>query len=218
MNPKKPCLLRNSGLLILLVILPMTQSFQECVWNNWSDWQQCSKSCGYGYQSRTRPRAYVEEDGERKRCDGKTKERRGCNKQNCDGSVPLSDGFIVSVNRCTASVIGDNWLLTAAHCFENEIHRNHVGSIKTESDYGDAILDLSKSQSRPYKAMKRKSLPVKYKWTRPMEYPQKGSRFIKEETYWRKVDKIIIHHKFINEARSWKGFDFALIKLSPEHG
>ena len=66
--------------------------------------------------------------------------------------------------------------------------------------------------------MKRKSLPVRYKWTRPMEYPQEGSRFIKEETYWRKVDKIIIHHKFINEARSWKGFDFALIKLSPEHG
>ena len=51
-----------------------------------------------------------------------------------------------------------------------------------------------------------------------MEYPQEGSKFIKEETYWRKVDKIIIHHKFINEARSWKGFDFALIKLSPEHG
>ena len=58
----------------------------ECVWDKWSDWQQCSKSCGYGYQSRTRPRAYIEENGERKRCDGKTKEKRGCNKQNCDGS------------------------------------------------------------------------------------------------------------------------------------
>ena len=48
-----------------------------------------------------------------------------------------------------------------------------------------------------------------------MEQPQDG---INSKKYWRKVDKIIIHNKFINEARSWKGFDFALIKLSPEHG
>ena len=51
-----------------------------------------------------------------------------------------------------------------------------------------------------------------------MEQPFEGSQVRKEETYWRKVDKIIIHNKFINEARSWKGFDFALLKLSPEHG
>ena len=42
-----------------------------------------------------------------------------------------------------------------------------------------------------------------------MEQPQDG---INSKTYWRKVDKIIIHNKFINEARSWKGYDFALIK------
>ena len=63
--------------------------------------------------------------------------------------------------------------------------------------------------------MKRNSLSLEYEWTRPMEQPQDG---INSKTYWRKVDKIIIHNKFINEARSWKGYDFALIKLSPEHG
>ena len=57
--------------------------------------------------------------------------------------VPLSDGFIVSVNHCTASVIGDNWLLTAAHCFENEMYRTYSGAMKSESMFGDAVLDLS---------------------------------------------------------------------------
>ena len=31
--------------------------------------------------------------------------------------------------------------------------------------------------------------------------------------YWRKIEKIIIHKKFKNEALSWQGFDIALIKL-----
>ena len=48
--------------------------------------------------------------------------------------------------------------------------------------------------------------------------PSLESEATVEKKYWRKIDKIIIHHKFINEARSWKGFDYALIKLSPEHG
>lgn len=51
-----------------------------------------------------------------------------------------------------------------------------------------------------------------------MEVPSLESEAAVEKNYWRKIDKIIIHHKFINEARSWKGFDYALIKLSPEHG
>ena len=58
----------------------------ECLWENWGDWQPCSKSCGYGYQSRNRNRPFITENGEQKRCDGKTKEKQGCNKQNCDGS------------------------------------------------------------------------------------------------------------------------------------
>ena len=51
-----------------------------------------------------------------------------------------------------------------------------------------------------------------------MEQPLKESGMLVRQRYWRKVDKIIIHSKFINEARSWQGFDYALVKLSPEHG
>ena len=36
--------------------------------------------------------------------------------------------------------------------------------------------------------------------------------------YWRKVEKIIIHKNFKNEALSWQGFDIALIKLEVKNG
>ena len=36
--------------------------------------------------------------------------------------------------------------------------------------------------------------------------------------YWRKIEKIIIHKSFKNEALSWQGFDVALIKLEVKNG
>ena len=66
---------------------------------------------------------------------------------------------------------------------------------------------------------KRKSLPSNIRWTRPIEQPRLGSDVVlSRRKYWRKVDKIILHRNFINEARSWRGFDYALLKMSPEHG
>ena len=35
-----------------------------------------------------------------------------------------------------------------------------------------------------------------------------------EGKYWRAIEKIIVHSGFTTEALSWKGFDFALVKLS----
>ena len=39
-----------------------------------------------------------------------------------------------------------------------------------------------------------------------------------ENGYWRKIEKIIIHKNFKNEALSWQGFDVALIKLEVKNG
>ena len=39
-----------------------------------------------------------------------------------------------------------------------------------------------------------------------------------ENGYWRKIEKIIIHKSFKNEALSWQGFDVALIKLEVKNG
>ena len=38
------------------------------------------------------------------------------------------------------------------------------------------------------------------------------------DNYWRKIEKIIIHKNFKNEALSWQGFDIALIKLEVGNG
>ena len=35
-----------------------------------------------------------------------------------------------------------------------------------------------------------------------------------DSRYWRAIEKIIVHSGFKTEALSWKGFDYALVKLS----
>merc|ERR1712117_112075 len=66
---------------------PVTCGYQrckpvDCKWGEWSDWGQCSKTCGGGNQERTRSFDQQAEYGGAS-CPGKATETRGCNAQAC---------------------------------------------------------------------------------------------------------------------------------------
>ena len=38
------------------------------------------------------------------------------------------------------------------------------------------------------------------------------------KSYWRRIERIILHRKYSEEALSWQGYDLALIRLEVENG
>ena len=54
----------------------------DCVWNDWSQFSECSKTCGGGIQSRTRDIKVLNSyDGVP--CDGPTSETKLCSLEEC---------------------------------------------------------------------------------------------------------------------------------------
>ena len=63
----------------------MNTTFSEnCEWNTFGDWSECSATCGGGVQSRERTVKQEAENGGHN-CTGEAREETPCNTHNCAG-------------------------------------------------------------------------------------------------------------------------------------
>ena len=56
----------------------------DCVWGVYGDWSACSKSCGIGEKTRSRPKATEASNGGQE-CQGEASETESCNEDACPG-------------------------------------------------------------------------------------------------------------------------------------
>lgn len=57
---------------------------------SWSEWTECSKTCGGGSQARSR-KCLIDETGGASNCRGGLVELRNCNSQPCPGMISVCD-------------------------------------------------------------------------------------------------------------------------------
>ena len=76
-----PCTLSKSGLYIS----------ENCEWNEYGDWSECSATCGGGTHYRERTKKQEAEHGGQN-CTGDAREEAACNTHNCAGTH--KQGFI----------------------------------------------------------------------------------------------------------------------------
>jgi len=64
----------------------------NCQWNPWSDWTECTETCGGGDQGRQRDRKVIPENGGEE-CHGPRQESQACNEEECPSTtdVPVED-------------------------------------------------------------------------------------------------------------------------------
>lgn len=102
--------------------------WKDCVWGTWSEWSECSATCGGG----TRARATVPNGGGRgaKVCGGQLSQFAPCNQQMCGLSQlsfldhdrqPLASMLRLASNNQLCVVVRDGYLLALEPCAENEL-------------------------------------------------------------------------------------------------
>jgi len=121
--------------------------------------------------------------------------------------------FLSSLDGCTGTLIHPEWIISASHCYPNEL-----SMASQDEATKDKILDLK--DEGVYVIMRHAPGSTKLKgsqfWTKPIEQPEK----ISKDMYgaFAKVDKMVFHPLFEDEAKSWKGGDVVLLHLSKERG
>ena len=75
----------------------------DCIWNEWHEWEQCSKSCGGGITSRTRNiKQYAQLGGQP--CVGDAFQTKLCNNQTCPGKNKIRLLIIIPVSNLVKGI------------------------------------------------------------------------------------------------------------------
>ena len=97
--------------------------------------------------------------------------------------------------------------------------RNYDSAITEEN--GDVVvkLDEERGEFALISIPTSSRMPRKSLWTNSLMNNNQSTQNVSNvkgfRGFWRQIDTVILHGKFDGEALSWKGYDLALIKLSP---
>ena len=69
---------------------------EDCVWESWSTWLSCSKTCGGGTETRSRQKKKAEQNGGN--CSGSRSESKSCNTQPCPGKQDTAFVVLLMLN------------------------------------------------------------------------------------------------------------------------